>query len=289
MDEDVPPSHAAIAGGFAGVVGTLLGFPLDSIKTRMQTTSNGSALGVTRLIFKEGGLMSFYRGVGSPLAALTVLNIMNFSSYSYFRTALGVSDSKLNEGSFEPRVGLAAAMVGPIAAFVSTPFEMVKVQMQLDAKQMPTRRYKNSLHAAYLIFKQEGISTLYRAHIVNSLREVAFLSTYFLVYEHTKSILAPNGKQTSTSRMGIAISGGLAGSIGWFLSFPLDSVKANIQGASISDKTRSVNTFVVAKQLLKTKGLRGLYSGVGPSIARAFIVSASRFSVYEAVIDILSK
>lgn len=29
--------HVTIAGGFAGIVGTLLGFPLDTIKTKMQT------------------------------------------------------------------------------------------------------------------------------------------------------------------------------------------------------------------------------------------------------------
>lgn len=36
--------------------------------------------------------------------------------------------------------------------------------------------------------------------------------------------------------------------------------------------------------LLQTKGLTGLYSGVAPSIARAFLVSGSRFSAYEGAL-----
>jgi hypothetical protein len=40
----------------------------------------------------------------------------------------------------------------------------------------------------------------------------------------------------------------------------------------------------VFQTLLQTKGIRGLYSGVTPSIARAFLVSGSRFSAYEGAL-----
>jgi len=45
-----------------------------------------------------------------------------------------------------------------------------------------------------------------------------------------------------------------------------------------SQKLKSMD---ILKDLLKTKGWRGLYSGVTPSITRAFLVSGSRFSAYE--------
>ncbi len=43
----------------------------------------------------------------------------------------------------------------------------------------------------------------------------------------------------------------------------------------------------MAKTLLATKGVEGLYSGVLPSITRAFLVSASRFSVYEGALALM--
>ena len=40
----------------------------------------------------------------------------------------------------------------------------------------------------------------------------------------------------------------------------------------------------ILKYLLQSKGFTGLYAGVSPSIARAFLVSGSRFSAYEGAL-----
>ena len=41
------------------------------------------------------------------------------------------------------------------------------------------------------------------------------------------------------------------------------------------------------QQLWRTTGVRGLFRGVGPSVLRAFLVSGSRFSAYESVLNLL--
>jgi hypothetical protein len=261
--------------------------------------SNGSAISLSQassLIYYEGGISSFYRGIGSPLLALTLLNTLNFSSYGYFRTKFGVSDIKLKNREFEYLVGIAAACAGPIASLISTPFEFIKIQMQLDVKNSypSSPKFKSSLHCANTIGKEYGYTTLYTAHGVNTLREILFLSTYFMMYEHIKQFISNSVNSSSKSfinTIAIPIAGGLSGSIGWFISFPLDCVKANIQGNSnfksnIKDKKPA---FKVSLELIKTKGIMGLYSGLAPSIIRAFIVSSSRFSAYEFVLSILGK
>jgi hypothetical protein len=45
----------------------------------------------------------------------------------------------------------------------------------------------------------------------------------------------------------------------------------------------------LASTFLKERGVTGLYSGVTPSIIRAFVVSGVRFSAYEFVIFLMSK
>ena len=102
------------------------------------------------------------------------------------------------------------------------------------------------------------------------------------VYEHSRGGLT----DILPSSLAIPLSGGISGSIGWFISFPLDCIKANIQGGDINIKSHS--SFNVAKDILRTRGVAGLYSGIVPSISRAFLVSASRFSVYEFVYWMLS-
>jgi solute carrier family 25 (mitochondrial carnitine/acylcarnitine transporter), member 20/29 len=282
----------SVGGGVAGVVGTVLGYPFDCVKTRMQTSQSSisSAIGA---ILKENGLHGLYRGMASPLTALTILNTMNFSSYAHFCSLLGVNSAKQQQNSnkvrqtiFEWRYGVAAALVGPLASTVSTPFELIKTQTQLLQKHILEQKapagaenVRGSLSMTRFLVQQHGIRCLYRGHAVNTLREVVFLSTYFTVYEHCRQFVQQS--LSISENFAIPISGGLSGAVGWFVSFPLDNIKSNIQGQSFSSVMRPLSWFSVGKQLMQTKGFIGLYSGVLPSIVRAFIVSASRFTAYE--------
>lgn len=176
-------------------------------------------------------------------------------------------------------------MIGPISSCISTPFEFVKTQMQIQNLHSSTGP-KSSIECALNVVKNFGIRRMFTAHGVNTLRECVFLGTYFTVYEHSK---AQVNKLFSAS-IAVPISGGISGAIGWFLSFPLDCIKSNIQGRSLN---AIVETPVYARevffQLLRTKGISGLYSGIVPSIARAFLVSSTRFSAYETTIWCLQR
>lgn len=77
---------------------------------------------------------------------------------------------------------------------------------------------------------------------------------------------------------------------GWFGSFPLDTCKSIIQGQELTKPFKQrMRMHSVAISQLRSKGLLGLYSGVGPALARAFIVSGTRFSAYEFVLQTLAQ
>lgn len=233
-------------------------------------------------MYSEGGLLGFYRGLAAPLVSLVILNTMTFSTYASLKERFGVARDTAVFGPTENlRVALAAASVGPIAAIVSTPFEMVKTQMQLNMKLAshstgPSTASRSSFMHAFLLVKQFGVRTLYIGHGINTIREMLFLSTYFLVYENTRTVFA----SFLPHSMAVPFAGGISGATGWLVTFPLDCIKANIQGRDLQCNTRS-STLFVAKDLLKSRGILGLYAGLMPSIARAFLVSSSRFSAYE--------
>jgi Mitochondrial carrier protein len=115
------------------------------------------------------------------------------------------------------------------------------------------------------------------------------------------------------------------GAVAWTISFPLDLVRAHIQGQDImmmmtqqqqnnnnnsnsyqqnqpqqhstnnnsriiirqQPKVNNNSSVTIMIQLVKQKGIMGLYSGVIPSILRAFLVSGSRFSAYEGTLYLL--
>jgi solute carrier family 25 carnitine/acylcarnitine transporter 20/29 len=228
---------------------------------------------------------------------LTILNTLNFSTYATTRSLIGIpTNFDITTAGIDLRIGIAGAAVGPLSALISTPFELVKTQMQLSARNFASspsyagKRYENSVQAALHIGKTFGVQALYRGYVVNTTREMVFLGTYFTVYEHVKSLLSSSGGMSPS--VAVPFAGGLAGAIGWLISFPLDCIKSNIQGANLQSQGGAaqprVNTVAVARELVRSKGFLGLYAGVVPSILRAFIVSSSRFSAYEATIWALS-
>jgi solute carrier family 25 carnitine/acylcarnitine transporter 20/29 len=242
------------------------------MKTNMQASQKPLTL-VIRSIHAVDGVVGFYRGIASPLVALTILNTMNFSSYAYFRSVLATSLLEDTGKIFEWRFSVAGAAAGPFAALISTPCEMVKTQQQLRR----SNKSNGSVTTALQLLRIHGISSLYTGHMTNTFREIIFLSTYFTVYEHIKYNIS-----NSLASIAVPMAGGIAGAVGWFVSFPLDNIKSNIQGNTITEhgiiKQKSFKVFL---SILKQKGCLALYSGVTPSIMRAFIVSASRFSAYE--------
>lgn len=261
---------------------------IGSIKTRMQTQVSANGLPKVNIrhvafqMYSEGGLLGFYRGLAAPLLSLVILNTMTFSTYASLKERFGVARDTTVFGPGENlRVALAAASVGPIAAIVSTPFEMVKTQMQLNLKLAsistePAVVSRSSfIHASSLV-RQFGFRMLYLGHGVNTVRETLFLASYFIVYENTKTVFS----SILPHSLAVPFAGGISGATGWFVTFPLDCVKANIQGRDLRHGNHS-SALSVARHLLNSRGIFGLYSGLLPSIARAFLVSSSRFSAYE--------
>lgn len=303
------------------MAGTLLGYPLDTIKTRMQAESGALArrvpalplavtssplplgvVGTARLMAREDGARAFYRGIGSPMLALTVLNTFCFATYAQSRALLRVSDERI-AGGVEPRVLLAGASVGFYSGFISTPFELVKCQMQLERARLVNAAagttatpYRSSLHAAMHIARTHGALALWRGFAVNTLRESIFLGVYFFMYEHAKSsftsLLVDRWRAVDSPSAAIAVAGGLSGACAWFVSFPLDCIKSVIQGRPFtgandgSSGTRS-SAWRVARDLYAARGVSAFYAGVLPSIARAFLVSGTRFSAYEGTLAAL--
>ena len=129
-------SHEAAAGAWAGLVGTVLGYPLDVVKSRMQTAHAGARVanatnpatsasvrprGVpggagfvasfTKLA-REEGLRGAYRGLGPPVCMMMLMNAVNFTAFNRAKEALGV-ERPAARGSFDASVSTTAGAFPP--------------------------------------------------------------------------------------------------------------------------------------------------------------------------------
>lgn len=283
----MPLLSESIGGFSAGVVGTVIGFPLDLVKTRMQTGSSLSCQSMSstfRDVVVNEGVAGLYKGVAMPLLSLTILNTLNFSSYNHFKRVLVSGRQKCEGYKGVDYVGIffAGSLAGPLASIVSTPEHMLKTQMQLDNLRKPAPIFtRGVIQASRFLVEKHGIRILYVGHASNTLREAVFLGTYFTTYEWLKQSLVQ--LSLVSVHVAIPVAGGMAGAAGWIVSFPLDCIKANIQGVvdptKPSMKTRSI--VLTGKEIVAKRGFAGIYSGIVPSVTRAFLVSGSRFSAYE--------
>ena len=312
----------AVGGLAAGIVGTVIGFPLDLIKvrcavcsifsgvmyiiltflwiilsiifsiilyqTRMQTGNNyirrQSILRIGTDIIKNEGMFALYKGLIPPLVSLSLLNTINFSSYSIIREKFGARHQ------WDYRNALAGLSVGPIASSISTIEGVVKTQMQLDNvnKLGGGVRYKNSFDCLAKLVRANSMFALYHGHLVNTFRECVFLGSYFFLYEGLKTSFIYNFDMNA--KVSVPIAGGISGALSWFVSFPLDCIRAGVQSQDLSMKNANRRRGIaVAMNLYQTKGFMGLYAGITPSIIRAFLVSGSRFSAYESALWLLKE
>jgi len=282
-------------------LGTIIGFPLDLIKTRLQTGSSSqgrqSILSVGREIVRSEGIPALYKGVGPPLISLSILNTTTFVQYAYFREYYGAAPG------WDHRNFLAGITCAPFAGIVSTVENFTKTQMQLDNVK-PKREYTGSWNCFTTLIRQHGLRIVYTGHAINTFREMTFIGPYFFFYEGLREtflrrqremrrehqMASDTSHHSSTSvlmpivtnaKVAIPVAGGLSGAMSWLISFPLDCIRAGVQGQNMPPRK---GAFQILKELVQTRGIKGLYAGSSASIARAFLVSGSRFSAYEGAL-----
>ncbi|RVW95908.1 Mitochondrial arginine transporter BAC1 [Vitis vinifera] len=93
---------------------------------------------------------------------------------------------------------------------------------------------------------------------------------YVRYYMHLQ-LKAASSDHNDLIDVGIGIvTGGLGGVAFWSAVLPLDVAKTIIQTAS--DKSSTKNPFRILNSIYRRAGLRGCYTGLGPTIARAFLL-----------------
>jgi solute carrier family 25 carnitine/acylcarnitine transporter 20/29 len=259
------------AGGIAGSAGVVVGFPLDSIKVRMQM---GTA---SKIQFS--GVASFFRGIGAPFATAALVNASIFGSYGKSSRLWDEYFEKTSElASFKPFA--CGTFTGIVSSFLLCPTEHVKVQLQTQqyAGVGPRVVYRDTLDATRKIVASHGITGLYRGLIATCCRQGPAFAIYFATYDTIKEWgQRVFGNQWSAC----VVAGGTAGALSWGIVYPIDLLKSRIQALPLDASKTESSLGHVARSVVKRGGWRALYRGLGITLLRAFPVNGIIFCVYE--------
>ncbi len=235
--------------------------------------------------WKNDGFMGFYRGLSSPVIGAAFEAAVLFSSFGQMTFVL--TGTKLPENMSLPQVFFSGAASGFAVAHVLTPVELIKCKMQIQTKGWTGAVYRGPLHCAVSIVKSQGPLALFHGYQSTVFREIPGNIAWFGAYETVIRALTPAGqKRDSLPPYYPAIAGALGGIGYWCSMFPIDTVKSRIQSGVASSGGSFSSVFL---KILSTEGLRGLYAGMGITLARALPSNALIFTVYEQVSQFLNK
>ncbi|XP_037655870.1 S-adenosylmethionine mitochondrial carrier protein isoform X2 [Choloepus didactylus] len=165
-----------VAGGVAGVSVDLILFPLDTIKTRLQSPQGFN---------KAGGFHGIYAGVPSAAIGSFPNAAAFFITYEYVKWFLHTNSSSY----LMPVKHMLAASAGEVVAcLIRVPSEVVKQRAQVSASSGTFQIFSNILY-------REGILGLYRGYKSTVLREIPFSLVQFPLWESLKvdlQLLSPH-------------------------------------------------------------------------------------------------
>ncbi|TPX46974.1 hypothetical protein SeLEV6574_g02905 [Synchytrium endobioticum] len=208
----------------------------------------------------------------------------------------------------------AVSALAPACAVIFTnPFDTAKVRLQLqgeglkqalraagdDPKALAQMRqqqnvYKNSFHAIYKIYVNEGIKGLQKGLTPALLRESSKNLFRIGMYEPIMSVIhdSSQGPAPGWKRMS---AGAVCGVLGAFSCNPFELVKTRLQSKS-SGKSTAIGTqhsyngvWHALKSIYMSEGIKGLYRGSVLSMGRSIVGTSTNLASYSMIKEWLQK
>lgn len=292
-----PFTHALLAGGVAGTTVDLTLFPLDTLKTRLQSSEG---------FFASGGFRGIYRGVGSAALGSAPGAAFFFCTYEATKSALaGARRRALGDagsGSNTTTAGrdggggavdhMLAASLGEVAACaVRVPTEVVKQRAQAGQHGGSSL---SSLRAILGRRAEVGLPgvwrELYRGWGITILREVPFTVIQFPLWEALKSYsrgrrtTGGGAQQADVSAGESALYGSVSGGVAAAVTTPLDVLKTRVM---LSSERQRV--WDVVRGILRQHGVRPFFAGIGPRVMWISIGGAVFLGSYQWVVNSLER
>ncbi|XP_077181216.1 mitochondrial S-adenosylmethionine carrier protein isoform X2 [Paroedura picta] len=256
------------AGGLAGMCVDLVLFPLDTVKTRLQSPQGFK---------KAGGFRGIYAGVPSTAVGSFPNAAAFFVTYECMKAVLHTDASPY----LAPVTHMVAASLGEVVAcLIRVPSEVVKQRAQVSPASSTLRILSNTVC-------EEGILGLYRGYKSTVLREIPFSVVQFPLWEFLKDLWSWKQGHVVDSWQS-AVCGAFAGGFAAAVTTPLDVAKTRIMLAKAGSKNASGNVLPALYGVWRTQGIPGLFAGVVPRMSAISLGGFIFLGTYDKIRRLLS-
>jgi len=170
------------AGAAAGMLATVVTYPLDTVRLRMAVDSSIKSMPqAMRLLSKEGGMLAYYRGVGPAMFGVAPYMALELASFDFLKKVLATDDLKSN-----PMVSFVSGFTAALmSSSVTYPLDTVRRQIQLQGGSMLTlpTMFKG-------IMVNEGMQGLYRGFVPSCLKNLPNKGIRLATFDAAKTVMA---------------------------------------------------------------------------------------------------
>ncbi|CAM5157924.1 mitoferrin-2 isoform X1 [Chelonia mydas] len=294
-DYEALPQGAAVsthmlAGAVAGVLEHCVMYPVDCVKTRMQSLQPEPAARYRNVlealwrIVQTEGFWRPMRGMNITATGAGPAHALYFACYEKLKKTL--SDVIHAGGNSHVANGAAGCVATLLHDAAMNPVEVVKQRMQMY--NSPYQRVTDCVQA---VWRNEGAGAFYRSYTTQLTMNIPFQAIHFMTYEFLQEQLNPQRQYNPGSHV---VSGACAGAVAAAATTPLDVCKTllNTQeslalNSNISGHiTGMANAF---RTVYRVGGVTAYFRGVQARVIYQMPSTAIAWSVYEFFKYILTK
>jgi solute carrier family 25 S-adenosylmethionine transporter 26 len=297
------------AGAFAAFSVDLLVYPLDTLKTRIQSPSYAklykNSNGTTNRALYRG----LYQGVGSIILITIPSSGAFFTTYEALKFALNEYIPP-NSTIYVPSAAIhsvSSAGAELVSCAILTPAEVLKQNAQVVLKDGKNKRGSPTLEV--LKHFRRKPTKLWRGYTALAARNLPFTALQFPIFEHLKQYFMAR-RQEKKKKGGkyvdgiferasvTAMSAAIAGSGAAWITTPIDVVKTRIMLAAgeefsklppkksssngaLGKKPARKGGWLIGREILRNEGLRGIFRGAALRSAWTAMGSGLYLGCYE--------
>ncbi|KAK5969804.1 MFS domain-containing protein, partial [Trichostrongylus colubriformis] len=263
------------AGLASGIATRMIIQPLDVLKIRFQLQeepirgqNSGKYKGVlqsVRLITREEGIRSFWKGHVPAQGLSAMYGLVQFSSFEFLSKEIG---SRLPSNSPSIRSSadfFCGGLSGCLAMTAAMPLDVIRTRLVAQSGNVV---YRGTTHAILQIWKKDGAVGYFRGWIPSIAQIAPFTGLQFALYNlfmDTWPRITENHDST-----GALISGALAGTVAKTVLYPLDMVRHRLQmngferrgfGKTSDYRIGMIRTMIM---VVRNETVYGLFKGLWP-------------------------
>ncbi|GAV85393.1 Mito_carr domain-containing protein/EF_hand_3 domain-containing protein/EF_hand_5 domain-containing protein [Cephalotus follicularis] len=281
ISKHVHASRYLIAGAVAGAASRTATAPLDRLKVVLQVqTARAHVMPAIRDIWREGGILAFFRGNGLNVLKVAPESAIKFYIYEMLKNFMVKSKGGGDKADIgTPGRLLAGGLAGAVAQTAIYPMDLVKTRLQTCGGKVPNL---GALSRDILV--HEGPQAFYRGLVPSLVGIIPYagidLAAYETLKELSKKYILNNNEPGPLVQLGC---GTVSGALGATCVYPLQLVRTRMQAQRSDTDAAYKGMSDVFRRTYQHEGLRGLYKGIFPNMLKVVPSASITYLVYEAM------